>query len=207
MKILVGVPCYDMVEAVFADSMDAAVKCNHQVEVFRMRKSNTPSARNKMVDYALEHDFSHILWLDTDMVHPAGTLMRLLSHGVNIVGGLYCMARDRFVPCAFKLTPDFKYGVVWYRIGDGIQEVDAIGTGCLLVDTNVFKVIPPPWFNYSPVGGGSSGLYTEDFYFCELARKHQFKIYLDPDVRCGHVGKVLIYPDDTDAPEVKTIML
>lgn len=203
MRILVGTPSYDTTEAPFELTLNEAIKLpGAYVELYRMRKSSAPAARNVMAEYALEHNFDYVFFMDVDMVFPPNALQTLVRAGKDIVGGLYCMARDGFTPCAYKLTPEGNYGVMWLRSNAGVHELDAIGTGCLLINTTVFKRMSRPWFYYAPTGEGSK-LFTEDFTFCRNAKVAGYKIWVEPAVRCGHIGKAVVTPDDTDVPSVK----
>ncbi len=138
-------------------------------------------ARNHLVDQMLQHPLrpTHLFFLDSDIVPAADTLTRLLAHRQPIVSGLY---RKRTPPhevmaITHPPTPSL-------TLREGVQRVDFVGAGCLLIERRVFEKIRPPWF--AGEWRGKNHL-SEDFYFCEKARKAGFKIWLDPSVRPLHI--------------------
>ena len=83
---------------------------------------------------------------------------------------------------------------------DGLVEIDAGGTGFMLVKREVFEALGNEVPSYI-VGGKSikefyttgidpetNQLVSEDYYFCRLARSHGFKIYAAPWVHLTHTG-------------------
>lgn len=70
------------------------------------------------------------------------------------------------------LLPDDKEAVV---------EVDAAGTGCMMIHRSVLEKVPRPWFSYREGG-------TEDMYFCRKAKAAGFRVYGDLSVICSHSG-------------------
>lgn len=198
-KILIGVPsgssipisfmgCYK--DAVFLENGDENLFYNH-------RGSNTVTARNNCVHEMLLKDYTHLFFLDSDMVFPKGTLQRLLNHDVDIVGGFYVRKRNNFWPNAFKLgeRPSGKYLTEWIN---EYKEVEAIGTGCLLIKRHVFEKVKVPWFEYQWNGDPDGKMITEDLVFCEKAKKLGFKIYCDGTIKCGHVGSMIIWPTEKE---------
>ena len=64
--------------------------------------------------------------------------------------------------------------------GLGLLEIDAIGTGCLLIHRSVFDDMARPFWQYR-LGRGS-----EDLDFCFRAKLLGIPVFLDMDVVCGH---------------------
>jgi hypothetical protein len=76
--------------------------------------------------------------------------------------------------------------------GDGeLVKVDATGTGCLLFDMKVFKILPEPWFKHILPGDGIEEE-GEDFYFCRNARAAGLEIYVDTSIPCGHLSQMIV---------------
>ncbi len=132
-----------------------------------------------------------LMFLDDDHVVQPHTLMNLLSHDVNIVGALYSTKRPPFFPLAFKE----KLNDEWYRHyswtdlaqGDRLREVEAAGTGGMLIHKHVFTKIPEPWFHW--------GIdYSDDVYFCRKAKQAGFKVHVDTQTRLGHVSTMVVWP-------------
>lgn len=65
-------------------------------------------------------------------------------------------------------------------------ECDVVGAGCLLVRTEVFERLKKPWFNWTIGEDPHNPGLSEDFYFCEKAKKAGYKILVDTSCLCGH---------------------
>jgi len=146
-------------------------------------------SREHLVRKALEDNVDYVFFLDTDVVPPQDALVQLLGWKLPIVSGLY-WSKAR-VPCAYKFHPDRDHvKAIDPPFRERFMEVDAVGNGCLLIDTRVFKKIPQPWFKWDMLPwtppGEPSG-HSEDINFCLKAKEHGFQIYLDTAVRCKHL--------------------
>jgi hypothetical protein len=69
-------------------------------------------------------------------------------------------------------------------IPEGLVKVTATGTGCLMINTEVFMEVDYPWFEFVNVDGKTIG---EDVNFCYNAGKAGFEIYVDTDIRTEHL--------------------
>ena len=143
-------------------------------------------ARNSLVHQALMGGCTHILMADTDQRYPVNTVTKLLSHDVDICGALVCRRYQPFDPIMMRGRIG-KYVHVEDAEMDGgdLVEVDATGTGCLLIKAEVFDNLPEPWFKFDIHQGRPVG---EDIYFCSEARKAGHKIYVDTSIEVGHYG-------------------
>lgn len=133
--------------------------------------------RQKLARMAYKSDY--ILFLDSDMRFPPQLLERLLAHDKDIVACNYPTRRLPVKTVAFSEFESMK--CVYSTDQTGLQEVDAVGMGAMLIKTDVFKKLPLPWFNvsYLPTVNMFVG---EDIYFCKLAQAHGFKVYIDHDL-------------------------
>lgn len=196
-KVVVGIISFDGIEPQFLECFNPATNPPCGVEVIpRSRVSlNTCEARNEIVQDAIIINADYILFMDVDMIFPEGVLKRLLSAGKDIIGGFYIRKVSGFLPNLFKIAPDGTMRVVWFNKDAGIQKVDGIGTGCLLIKTSVFKEMEYPWFYYRS-SKDCDRLMTEDTVFCEDAAAKGYDIFCDPNIRCGHIGKFIVTPYD-----------
>ena len=196
-KILIGVPSGSSIPISFMASYGNATKLarGDKKMFYNHRGTNAVTARNHCVHEMLKKDYTHLFFMDSDMVFPDGTLKRLLSHDVDIVGGFYVRKRNGFFPNAFLLgeRPRNKYVTEWVT---DFKEVEGIGTGCLLIKRAVFESIKCPWFEYKWNGEPTGKMITEDLIFCDKAKNAGFKIYCDGKIRCGHVGSTILWPQE-----------
>lgn len=151
--------------------------------------------RDSAVCLAQQEGFSHLLFLDADMVWPTDVLTKLLAHhDKGIVGGLYVMRHPPFAPVALKdgSVPEGSLVTQYQHAGEALTStelipVEVLGMGCTLIPMTVFDQIGPrPWFEYANDADGWP-VVTEDVPFCQKAAKAGYSILLDPTISCGHV--------------------
>lgn len=149
--------------------------------------------RDSAASLAIAEGFSHLLFLDADMVWPTDVLTRMLAHhDRGIVGGLYVMRHPPFAPVALRDGQPVN-GITHYQhacealTSDALVPVDVLGMGCTLIPVSVFAAIGErPWFEYADDAQGWP-VVTEDVPFCQKAAAAGVGIWLDPTISCGHV--------------------
>ena len=192
-KILIAVPCMDMVSARFAQSLTTLKKVDDCIVSFIIG-SLIYDSRNRLAEYAVRIDADYILWLDSDMTFPPDVLERMLKvidehDDIDILSGLYFRRATPFTPVAFDVLETDEKGELHFtnmdEVPDGLREVAGCGFGCVLMKTDCLFDIAgkegPVWF--SPLANVG-----EDCAFCMRARKYGYKIYLDPSIEFGHMG-------------------
>lgn len=140
---------------------------------------------------AMAEGFTHVLFLDADMVWPSDVLVKMLAHhDKGIVGGLYVLKGPPYAPVALGAKVDEDNGVERYawqtEYGTELVPVSVLGMGCTLVPVSVCQQMPRPWFEYRHDGDGWPNV-SEDVPFCQKAAALGVPILLDPTVKCGHV--------------------
>lgn len=155
------------------------------------------SLRDHIVAKVLAHaaDYTHILFLDADMVWPTDVLSRMMAHhDKGIVSGLYHLKGGDYAPVAMGQGVTSETGITVYthdrdyqQTGSALRPQEVVGMGCTLVPVDVFREIGErPWFAYESDDEGWPAV-SEDVPFCRKARAAGFSIWLDPMVKCGHV--------------------
>lgn len=193
-KILIAVPCMDMVSARFASSLATLKKGVGDCIVSFIIGSLIYDSRNRLAEYAVRIDADYILWLDSDMTFPPDALERMMkvmdeNKDIDILTGLYFRRSTPFTPVAFDVLETDEKGELVFEnmddVPDGIREVAGCGFGCVLMKTDCLFDIAgkegPVWF--SPLANVG-----EDCAFCMRARKYGYKIYIDPSIEFGHMG-------------------
>ena len=79
-KILVCVPCMDMVAAGFAQSLAMLQKGGNETAIMFQCGSLVYDARNKLAKQAIEMGADWTMWFDSDMIFEPDTMVRLLKH-------------------------------------------------------------------------------------------------------------------------------
>lgn len=194
-KILIAVPCMDMVSARFAQSL-ATLKKSGECIVSFLVGSLVYDSRNKLAALAVDNEADYILWLDSDMVFPPNTLERMMKvldeHSeIDILAGLYFRRGHPFTPVLFsKLEVNKETNTVdfegYENVPDELFEVAGCGFGGVLMRTDCLLDIAGKegggvWFTpFSNAG--------EDLAFCIRARELGYKIYCEPSIEFGHMG-------------------
>lgn len=149
-------------------------------------------ARNKMVDYYLVNhpECDYLLFWDLDTIPPPDGLYRLWKWNQPIVSGLYHQKIEPYYPLLMKKHAQSGTGffaVIGWQDGE-LYEVDATGMGFCLIKREVFQIIDPPWFAFTDI--------SEDFEFCQKAKRNGIRTFVDTNVKCRHIGDKLVGTDD-----------
>jgi len=138
---------------------------------------------------ALEEKADYLLWLDSDMRFPKETIGHLILRDKPIVAANYATRRMPVKPVAM-MDDDGKIGRVYTAPdSEGLQPVDYIGMGVMMVKREVFEKLEAPWFAipYSTIGNHYIG---EDVFFCRKANEAGYEVLLDHDLshHVKHIG-------------------
>lgn len=193
-KILIAVPSGDMVATGFASSLATLNKVG-KCSISFICGSLIYDARNKLAAQALAMEADWVMWFDSDMVFDPTTLQRLLEtaekEDAHIVSGLYFRRSAPYTPVAFETFDivDGKSQFTDYK-GEltGTHKLGGVGFGCVLVDAQViFDCFAEYGTCFSPIGQVG-----EDLSFCWRAKQLGYDTYLNCDIKCGHVGHLVV---------------
>src|SRR5436309_6307386 len=152
--------------------------------------------RNLLVEQALTHDCSHILFIDDDMAYRPNALNQLLEHDASIVTGLYLFRAYPHQPLLFDCFDELGNAhVTSLRNGNRLIEVVAAGLGFCLIKTDVFNRLEKPWFR---LGELNSEEWCDDIGFFHRVYKSGFKVFCDTECMVGHMGTMIIWPNMMD---------
>lgn len=190
-RILIGIPCAKYIEAETFESvynMRIPYGCTARFQYFY--GYNIAQIRNLMADTAIRLNFDYLFWVDSDIVLPDDTLIKLIGSGRRCISGVYIQRRqDADVPEVYMHSNGgMRNATISEVSGDEIMEVAACGFGCMLTATDVLKKIGYPQFEYK---NSLDHTYTisEDIDFCKKSVSHGTAIFVDPSIRCGHIGQ------------------
>lgn len=193
-KILIAIPSMDYVASGFAGSLASLAKVG-ECKISFICSSLIYDARNKLAAQAIESEADYILWLDSDMTFKPDTLIRLLKdiedNNLDIVSALYFRRSHPYSPVAFSKFDFVDNEAVFENYTgelSGLHKVEGVGFGCLLMDAQVvFDVFGKYGDCFSPIAKVG-----EDLSFLWKARQLGYETYLDCDIKCGHVGHVVV---------------
>ena len=166
----------------------AAIKVDSRADVEIVFTSLQPSEnnRNNNVKLALDGGYDYLISIDHDNP-PLRNPIDLVLLDRDVVGFAVPQwntsdPRERY-PVYFVGMDKVKNGYKEHKNKKGLQEVDAVGSGCLVVSRRVLEAVKDPFVRKWKNGIAITGL---DFYFCEKAKKKGFKIYCHYDYICDH---------------------
>lgn len=195
-RVAISVPTQDHVAAGFAFDLAGLVgatathRRDIEMRVHFNKGTLLPSQREDLVRQAIDLDMTHILWLDSDMRFPKNLLHKLLLHQQPIVALNYTTRRLPVAPVAVPLDETAGERLFLEPGQTGLVPVFSVGMGAMLVDLDVYKALPEPWFilGYSPDSGKFQ---SEDVYFCLQARQAGLDVLVDVGLsqEVSHIGE------------------
>lgn len=166
--------------------------------ILNMPYQRTDLARNRASMELLKGDFTHLLMLDIDHVHPADIIQRLARWVVKdpkkyqVVGGLNFRRSEPYDPCAYKIGQDGSMWTIAWEKEDEILEVDRLGTGSILIAREVLETIPPPWFVNDYSQAWRDAWPGEDIGFNKKCQESGIKMWVDLTVTSPHITPAII---------------
>ena len=187
MKPLITIvfPSSDMVHSRFTGCLVNLVtytaSLGYRVAVANPRCSIVQIGRYIGIQEARQMKADKVLFVDSDQTFSYDALINLLNANKKIIGAA---SLTRAEPIEYT-TKDKNGERIDFSQRKGLHEVHTNGFPLTLIDMEVFDNIPEPYFNVSFKDGQFTG---EDESFCHEARKAGYKIWVDADVKVGHLG-------------------
>lgn len=196
MKLLIGVPSYDYMHAEFVKCLSALLihlaQKGVQFELAIVNGTLVYFARDKIACKAINEGFTHVLWLDADMIFQPTILDDLLDSGKDFVSGVAHSRRAPYLSCLFKRLDDLSHLERFEEYPAEPFEVAGCGFACVLIRTEVLRAVQMHYKTcFLPERD-----WGEDLTFCRRATAMGYRIFADPYVRLGHIGHDVIWPED-----------
>jgi hypothetical protein len=201
----VGIPCYGGLVANV--TLSSFIVFSAQAPKHGLRfmvhtlatESLIPRARNRLVSKMMEDKrATHLIFIDADIGFKAADIFKLISHDVDVVGGLY---PKKSLPIEYSVNaaPNAK------RRGSLI-EVEHLETGFMLIKRNVFekmfeahpelKTKPFPSDNpdvsyalFDTILDSDGHYLSEDRAFCQRVKKTLgIRLWADLSIKLDHRG-------------------
>lgn len=197
MKLLIAVPAMENVPVVFLQSMlglqARLIKLGVDFEIRIESGTLIYMARDRLASRAINHGFTHVLWLDSDMVFHCNIFEDLAFSGKSFVTGIAHSRRAPFSSCVFhdiELDTLKRYTLEEYPTTT--FEIAGCGLACCLMETKILEDVMLHYGTaFTPINQ-----YGEDLIFCKRARELGHRIYCEPTVRLGHLAHLTVWPDD-----------
>lgn len=180
-KLSILVPTRDMVHSHFAYCLTQLVKTTTQnnIDTYVFFDSNTIllNQRTNLIKRSLEVKSDYVLWLDSDMMFPSTTALRLLNHDKDIVACNYMKRTKPQNPVAYKDITDWN-SFLPLTPQEELVPVEGIGMGCMLMKTEIFNQLDKPYFKFV-YKEDSEDWHGEDFDMLSRLRKLGYIVYVD----------------------------
>ena len=191
-KLAILVPTRDSVYSNFAYCLTQLVKTTSEVgiETFIFFDSSTIllNQRNNLLEQARRIDADYILWLDSDMMFPSTTAVRLIQHNVDIVACNYSKRTKPMKTVAYTNLNDWNS---WLPMEpkDELIKVEGVGMGCMLMKLHVFDQLSKPYFEFK-YKADTDDYFGEDFILLGKLRELNYEIYIDTvlSMEIKHLG-------------------
>lgn len=134
--------------------------------------------RTNIVRQAQRERCDYLLFVDSDMYFETDILKELMDSGKEIIG----------VDSKYKELP--LKSTVRGELQDSLFKCDGVGTGLMLIKMSVFDIIDLPYF-YIEMNDYGAVKTSEDYWFCNQAKKKGYDIWCDPQVKVKHIGEYL----------------
>ena len=191
-RLLIAIPTTDYVHADFVVSL-SKLQCElgrrrvaYDVEV--MAGTLVYFARNRLANKAINEHYTHVLWLDSDMVFNEQVVDDLMEVGKEMVCGAFVSRRPPYGPCVYtsieknKVTQVKDWGLKPFR-------VDGCGFATVLTSVDLLQAVTQKFGTcFQP-----TDYYGEDLAFCWRVKQLGYEIWCEPTVRVGHIAHVPVY--------------
>ena len=201
-RLLIAVPTTDYVHADFVKSLaklQSELGRRHVAYDVEIQSGTLVYfARNRLANKAINEKYTHVLWLDSDMVFSEQIVEDLMDVGKDMVCGAFVSRRPPYGPCIYtsieknniRQVKDF--GLRPFR-------VDGCGFATVLTSVELLQAVTQKYGTcFQP-----TDYYGEDLAFCWRVKQLGREIWCEPTVRVGHIAHVPVYPGQ-DNMGVKT---
>lgn len=192
MKLMIAVPTTDYVHAEFMRCLvelnAKLIKDGVDVETHIIGGTLVYIARNKLVHRAILNDFSHVLWLDSDMTFGPNILDDLMFCEKDMVCGAFVSRRPPYGPCVYS---SIEKDAVTKVKSFGLEPFKVAGCGFATVLTSV-DLLREVHARFNTCFTPTS-CYGEDLAFCSRVTEIGHEIWCEPTVRPGHIAHVPVY--------------
>jgi GT2 family glycosyltransferase len=201
-KLAVLVPCRDMLHAGFSKCLVELVKLNtmNGLDTHVVYDASTVllTQRARLAAEAQAIGAEYMLWLDSDMIFPATTALRLLAHNEPVVACNYIRRQLPAKGVAYETIGDWENPLP-FEPRDELVPVEGIGMGCMLVKTSILQEIPKPWFEFHWTEESNDHL-GEDMDFCMKMADAGYTVKIDTNLsmEMRHLGTWAFGPDLLD---------
>ena len=195
MKLMIAVPTTDYVHAEFMKCLvnltAKLIRDGVDVDVNIIGGTLVYIARNKIVHKAILDDYTHVLWLDSDMTFSPNILDDLMFCEKEMVCGAFVSRRPPYGPCVYS---SIEKGAIKQVENFGTEPFLVAGCGFATVLTSV-DLLREVHMRFNTTFTPTTD-YGEDLAFCARVNEIGHEIWCEPTVRPGHIAHVPVHAGD-----------
>lgn len=202
--VVIAIPAYTgtihlgTMRSLMADFMALTARSD-KAEIFdESGNAMIADCRAVIVAKFLESEATDLIFVDSDVIWERGALLRLVDHPVDFVAGIYPHRKD---PLSFPIS--WLQGREDLHVESGLIEVEGVPAGFMRLSRAMLEKMadhyPDTIFATESTKAGTAwGLFDtyhigkmkfgEDYAFCRRWRDIGGKVWVDPEIRMGHVG-------------------
>ena len=191
-------PVFENCETDTMKSIYGLIRPSCEIQLDFVKGYDVSRARNMAVKEAFDYGFTHLFFVDSDIVLPPDALINLYKAEKDVILGWY--RRKRTVT---NQTEIFKLGIKDFKdennynaaelAKEDIVQIKGGGMGCALINMEVFKRMGEKrWFQYIEYDNGWGDVLSEDNFFCVECEKINIPIFVHGKVQCGHISKITL---------------
>ena len=205
MKVMVAIPAYTgtihlgTMRSLMTDLMALQARGDEWTVHDECGNALIADARALIVAQFLASDCDTLVFIDSDVVWEAGGLLKLVDKPVDMVAGIYPQRRDPINYCVKWLGT----GDLWADPATGLLEVAGVPAGFMKLsrkqleamvdqypDTTFYVESAPKqtaWALFADYRIGKHKM-GEDYAFCRRWTDMGGKVWIEPEIKMGHVG-------------------
>lgn len=184
-KIMVGIGASDYIRTQTVGMLIGLFRKYPDMKLAIKQSPYIHDNREQVVDEFLKTDYTHLFFVDSDMLFGPEVLDYLLKQDKDIIG---CQYNKRMGKEGVSVAPS-RYDLEGMSAPNHPFINQVIATGCLLIKREVFSRIPKPWFSM----GTPENWLGEDVYFSKKARENGVQVFLDDTQKIGHIGEYVYW--------------
>lgn len=190
MKVFIGIPSYSWgvkmgtMRSLLGDLIALQKRGDDFILYDEAGNTEISLAREVIVKAFLKTDADKLVFVDDDVCWQKGALLTLVDRPVDVVGGAYPKRKE-----------PLEWPVGWLPSGgdliavNGLLEVAALATGFLGLSRACLEKMHAEYGDamFDNIRH-DAGRYSEDISFCARWRAIGGKVWLDPEIKMGHIG-------------------
>lgn len=185
MKIQIALPTDGYIHHKVVGTLFASILNNtkHEINTVVSSMKGIGEHRNVLVKDFLKGDCDYLVMVDADNPPPTNFL-DLIDLDKEVIGLPTPINMDYIQGLTNVCWNIFKDGLPVKEKGDGLQEVEAVGSGVIIIRRDVLEKIEHPFTTVR--NADDLRIVGTDIAFCKRCRDKGIKIWTNWDYKCSH---------------------